>query len=245
MHTTNLNSTLSPPILSFSQSAVPSFSHYTHSPFPSLPLPLLPILHHFSLTNNPIPHFSHPHSKTHKIPHFLHPPIQLPLSNLLYPPSNTHSTITTHLLPITKLPISPTPALSHKPTTPFLSQSPIHLYLSPKKATHALPSQHFTTPLNSKESKAMHLYNLTIHKPSVVQRSIYGWRRLCCCDGHRQLQLAEDGGVYHFERKHHRAVETGRKRKRQRDLQLRGIRSHPVAQALPSVRYNPIHFNNA
>ena len=60
---------------------------------------------------------------------------------------------------------------------PFANPS---LTLPSKKenTTHALPFQHFTTPLHSKESKAMHLYNLTIHKPSVVQRSIYGWRRL-------------------------------------------------------------------
>ena len=120
-------STPSPPTLSFSQSAAPSFSHYTHSTRNSLPLALLPILQHPSTANDPIPHSSHPYSKTHKTPHFLHPPILLPIPNPLYPPSNTHSTITTHLLPITKPPISPSPAHSHKLTTPFLSHSPIHL----------------------------------------------------------------------------------------------------------------------
>ena len=120
-------STPSPPTLSFPQSVAPSFSHYTDFTRNSPPLTLLPILQHFSLTNDPIPHSSHPHSKTHKIPHFLQLPIPLPLSNLLYPPSNTHSTITTHLLPITKPPISQSPTRSHKLTTPFLSHSPIHL----------------------------------------------------------------------------------------------------------------------
>ena len=120
-------STPSPPTLSFSQSAAPSFSHYTHSTRNSLPLALLPILQHPSTANDPIPHSSHPHSKTHKTPHFLQPPIQLPLSDLLYPPSNTHSTITSHLLPIRLPSISPSPTLSHKPITPFFSHSPIHL----------------------------------------------------------------------------------------------------------------------
>ena len=182
MHILHLISTPSPPTLSFSQSAAPSFSHYIDFTRNSPPLTLLPILQHPSTANDPIPHSSHQHSKTHKTLHFLQPSIPLPLLNLLYPPSNIHSTITTHLLPTTIPPISPSPTLSYKPTTPFLSHSPIHLYLSPKRkenTSHALPSQHFTPPLHSKESKAMHLYNLTIHKPSVVQRSIYGWRRLC------------------------------------------------------------------
>ena len=173
-------STTSPPTLSFSQSAAHSFSHYTHSTRNSLPRTLLPILQHLSLTNDPIPHSSHPHSKTHKTPHFLQSPIQLPLPNLLYSPSSTHSTITTHLLPITKTShLTNTSTLSqthHTLPLPFANPS---LTLPPKEnTTHALPSQHFTTPLNSKESNPMHLYNLTIHKPSVVQRSIYGWRRL-------------------------------------------------------------------
>ena len=138
MHTTNLNSTPSPPTLSFSQNVAFSFSHYTSSPFNSPPLPLLPILQHLSLTNDPIPHSSHPHSKTHKTAHFLQSPIPLPLLNLLYLPSNTHSTITSHLLPIRLPPISPTPTRSHKLITPFLSHSPIHLLLTPKekKAQH-------------------------------------------------------------------------------------------------------------
>ena len=120
-------STPSPPTHSFPQSAAPSFSHYTHSTRNSPPLTLLPILQHLSLTNDPILHSSHPHSKNHKSNHLFKLPIQLPLSNLLYPPSNAHSTITSHLLPITKPPISPSPTRSHKLTTPFLSHSPIHL----------------------------------------------------------------------------------------------------------------------
>mgnify|MGYP000922857832 CR=1 FL=1 len=84
MHILHLISTLSPPTLSFSQSAAPSFSHYIDSTRNSLPLPLLPILQHLSLTNDPIPHSSHPHSKTHKTAHFLQPSIQLPLPNLLF-----------------------------------------------------------------------------------------------------------------------------------------------------------------
>ena len=120
-------STPSPPTLSFPQSAAPSFSHYTHSTRNSPPLPLLPILQHLSITNDPIPHSSHQHSKTHKTTHFLQPSIQSPLLNPLYPPSNTHSTITTHLLPIAIPPTLPSPAHSHKLITPFLSHSSIHL----------------------------------------------------------------------------------------------------------------------
>ena len=72
----------------------------------------------------------------------------------------------------------------HAPTNSQHPSPPIRQSISnsppkEKKAQHTLPSQHFTTPLHSKESTAMHLYNLTIHKPSVVQRSIYGWCRLC------------------------------------------------------------------
>ena len=67
----------------------------------------------------------------------------------------------------------------HTLPLPFANPS---LTLPPKekKAQHTQsPITPSTPPLHSKESKAMHLYNLTIHKPSVVQRSIYGWRRLC------------------------------------------------------------------
>ena len=158
MHVLHLISTPSSSTLSFSQSATPSFSHYTNSIRNSLPLPLLPILQHPSLTNDPIPHSSHPHSKTHKTPHFLHPPIPLPLLNLLYPPSNTHSTITSHLLPIRLPPISLAPTLSHKLTTPFLSHSPIHLCLSPKRKENTtrtpLPAFHYSSQFKRKHSNA-------------------------------------------------------------------------------------------
>ena len=76
-----------------------------------------------------------------------------------------------------KLPPNSPAQFNHTLPLPFANPSLTH----PKRkenTTHALSSQHFTTPLNSKESTAMHLYNLTIHKPSVVQRSIYGWCRL-------------------------------------------------------------------
>ena len=95
-------------------------------------------------------------------------PFQHPFNNHHPSASNrntSHLTITNTLL-----------QTHHTLPLPFANPS---LTLPPKEnTTHALPSQHFTTPLNSKESKAMHLYNLTIHKPSVVQRSIYGWCRL-------------------------------------------------------------------
>ena len=90
--------------------------------------------------------------------HFFQPPIPLPLPNLRYPPSNTHSTITTHLLPITKPPISQSLTLSHKPTTPFLSHSPFHLCLSPKRkenTTHTpLPAFHHSSQFKRKQSNA-------------------------------------------------------------------------------------------
>ena len=96
-------------------------------------------------------------------------PFQHPFNNHLPSASNrntSHLTITNTL-----------PQTHHTLPLPFANPS-----LPPPKrkesTSHALPSQHFTPPLHSKESKAMHLYNLTIHKPSVVQRSIYGWRRL-------------------------------------------------------------------
>ena len=77
--------TPSPPTLPFSQSAAPSFSHYTHSTRISPPRTLLPILQHLSLINDPIPFSSHSHSKTHKTAHFLQLPILLPLPNLFIP----------------------------------------------------------------------------------------------------------------------------------------------------------------
>ena len=155
MHILHLISTPSPPTLSFSQSAAPSFSHYIDFTRNSPPLTLLPILQHPSTANDPIPHSSHQHSKTHKTLHFLQPPIPLPLPNLLYPHSNTPSTITTHLLPITIPPISPSPTLSYKPTTPFLSHSPIHLYLPPKeKKAHHTHSPPNISPLLSIQKKA-------------------------------------------------------------------------------------------
>ena len=73
----------------------------------------------------------------------------------------------------------------HAPTNSSHPSSPIRQSISnsppkEKKAQHTQsPITPSTPPLHSKESTAMHLYNLTIHKPSVVQRSIYGWRRLC------------------------------------------------------------------
>ena len=96
-------------------------------------------------------------------------PFQHPFNNHL--PSASNQT-TSHLTNTNTL-----PQTHHTLPLPFANPS---LTLPSKKEnkTHALPSQHFTTPLHSKESTAMHLYNLTIHKPSVVQRSIYGWRRL-------------------------------------------------------------------
>ena len=96
-------------------------------------------------------------------------PFQHPFNNH-HPSASNHKT--SHLTNTNTL-----PQTHHTLPLPFANPS---LTLPSKKenTTHALPSQHFTTPLHSKESTAMHLYNLTIHKPSVVQRSIYGWRRL-------------------------------------------------------------------
>ena len=151
----------SPPILSFPQSVTPSFSHYIHSTRNSPPLPLLPIFHYLSLTNDPIPHSSHPHSKTHKTPPFPSPsnsitPLQSSLSPFQHPFNNNH------------------PSASNRKT------SHLAISTSPPKTQHTQsPITPYTPPLHSKESTTMHLYNLTIHKPSVVQRSIYGWRRLC------------------------------------------------------------------
>ena len=152
-------STPSPPTLSFSQNVAFSFSHYTSSPFNSPPLPLLPILQHLSLTNDPIPHSSHSHSKTHKTAHFLQSPIPLPLPNLLYLPSNTHSTITSHLLPIRLPPISPhTNTLSqthHTLPLPFANPS---LTLPQKKRKHStrtpLPAFHHSSPFKRKQPNA-------------------------------------------------------------------------------------------
>ena len=92
-------------------------------------------------------------------------PFQHPFNNHL--PSASNQT-TSHLTNTNTL-----PQTHHTLPLPFANPS---LTLPQRKdnATHALPSHHFTTPLNSKESNPMHLYNLTIHKPSVVQRSIYG-----------------------------------------------------------------------
>ena len=96
-------------------------------------------------------------------------PFQHPFNNH-HPSASNHKT--SHLTNTSTL-----PQTHHTLPLPFANPSLTH----PKRkenTTHALSSQHFTTPLNSKESTAMHLYNLTIHKPSVVQRSIYGWCRL-------------------------------------------------------------------
>ena len=96
-------------------------------------------------------------------------PFQHPFNNH-HPSASNHKT--SHLTITTTL-----PRTHHTLPLPFVNPS-LTLPQKEKKAQHALPSQHFTTPLHSKESTAMHLYNLTIHKPSVVQRSIYGWCRL-------------------------------------------------------------------
>ena len=103
-------------------------------------------------------------------------PPQSSLSPFQHPFNNHHPSAsnrnTSHLTITSTL-----PQTHHSLPLPFVNPS---LTLPQKEnTTHALPSQHFTTSLNSKESNPMHLYNLTIHKPSVVQRSIYGWRRLC------------------------------------------------------------------
>ena len=97
------------------------------------------------------------------------------LSSFQHPFNNHHPSASNHKT--SHLTITNTlPQTHHTLPLPFANPS---LTLPQKKTQHALPSQHFTTPLHSKESNPMHLYNLTIHKPSVVQRSIYGWRRLC------------------------------------------------------------------
>ena len=159
MHILHLISTPSPPTLSFPQSVTPSFSHYTDSTRNSLPRTLLPILQHLSRTHDPIPHSSHPHSKTHKTPPFRQSPIQLPLPNLLYSPSSTHSTITTHLLPITKTShLTNTSTLSqthHTLPLPFANPS---LTLPQKKRKHItrtpLPAFHYSSPFKRKQSNA-------------------------------------------------------------------------------------------
>ena len=98
-------------------------------------------------------------------------PFQHPFNNHHPSASNrktSHLTITNTLL-----------QTHHTLPLPFANPS---LTLPPKekKKQHTQSPITPSTPLlNSKESTAMHLYNLTIHKPSVVQRSIYGWRRLC------------------------------------------------------------------
>ena len=114
--------------------------------------------------NNPFPSSSNsitPHSSS--------------LSSFQHPFNNHHPSAsnrnTSHLTNTSTL------SQTHH-TLPLPIANPSLTHPQKENTTHALSSQHFTTPLNSKESTAMHLYNLTIHKPSVVQRSIYGWRRL-------------------------------------------------------------------
>ncbi len=102
-------------------------------------------------------------------------PPQSSLSSFQHPFNNHRPSASNHKT--SHLTITNTLPQTHH-TLPLPFANPSLTYPQKENTTHALPSHHFTTPLNSKESTAMHLYNLTIHKPSVVQRSIYGWCRL-------------------------------------------------------------------
>ena len=123
----------------------------------------------FTLQNSQNKPFPSP-SNSITPPHSSLFPFQPPFNNHRPSASNhntSHLTITSTLL-----------QTHHTLPLPFANPS-LTLPQRKESTTYALSSQHFTTPLHSKESNPMHLYNLTIHKPSVVQRSIHGWRRLC------------------------------------------------------------------
>ena len=152
-------STPSPPTLSFSQSAAPSFSHYTDSTRNSPPRTLFPILQHLSLTNDPIPHSSHPHSKTHKTPPFPS------TSNSITPP---HSSLSSFQYPFNNhLPSASNHKASHLTSTSTLPQTHYTLLLPfanpsltlpQKKRKHntriPLPAFHYSSQFKRKQNNA-------------------------------------------------------------------------------------------
>lgn len=83
----------------------------------------------------------------------------------------------------------------------------------------------------------MHLYNLTLHKATGVQRAIYGSVQVTSCHSIRQFQFTKSGRVRHFERKHSWIMETRWCWKHQYYLQFWSIWFDSSSQTISFIRY--------
>ena len=86
------------------------------------------------------------------------------------------------------------PVSTQLPILPYPTPSPPH----PPLPTH-FNARHFIQKKGTRQP-SMHLYHLTIRKPSAVQRAIYGDLLALLCHRPREFQFSESGRVCHFER---------------------------------------------
>ena len=124
----------------------------------------------------------------------------------LHLPQHTYNTsiFSVQPFPFPTLLITPFPPPSpQRLTIPFSTQLPILPYPTPSPPHPPFPT-HFNArhSIQKKGTKqpSMHLYHLTIRKPSAVQRAIYGDLFALLCDRPREFQFSESGRVCHFER---------------------------------------------